>query len=751
MILGSKSFTFDSNRTDQSYIPGVHNTLDLGEETLAFRYLYLGTGIVFTGATPRIIGGSTSLSFKNNADSDNNFILNDDGTTFNARNSFVIGAESIASDISALGTQGLIVRASYSGFYKGSNDANGVVVYYGKSRSIDGSADTIVQASDTLAKQIYLGSDGASYRVAAQVVVTVDGTPGSSDMPGAYDIQVTPDGSATPASAFKISNDKNITIAGNISTSATNPAIQSTVDGAANSRTLNLRAGNTGSTAQSALVQIQSVTAGGHLDLYLGVGGSIRFYGSSGSGNWAISGTTTPSLAPSSTSMSLGTTSANIGVAYFGNNTIRSIFSYSSGNSSGVIGTETSHNFELRTGNTTYLTLTTTGTLTYAATSFDILSSATGKNVRIGAATTMSNPQTEGAWMQLVSNSNGGGRVDIQSGNQSGANINILVRSSNGSVTFGSNSKEMWLVTSSGHLYQNSTDGGNIIMQKSSTCIIVGQSAIASTVSSAFGTPCFFGAISNTGVGPSFLAIGTGANTVGAHYYGAKSRATDGAATSTVVSGDEIVSFFGYGADGTAFKTVGGITVYCEGTIATNQVPGKVVINTTSSAGTNTQRWSVDSSGQLNCLTGGSNIRFDKTGTVYISGSDTSVRDIRISASSNTSNSAYIQVASDTTNGGFLEMAGGSNSSAHITFVTRHASALVRIRPNSTYTLVGSDSGFTFFSSSLDLGSGVGVIGIKNATTNPSTNPTGGGILYADSGALKWRGSSGTVTTIAAA
>ncbi len=48
-------------------------------------------------------------------------------------------------------------------------------------------------------------------------------------------------------------------------------------------------------------------------------------------------------------------------------------------------------------------------------------------------------------------------------------------------------------------------------------------------------------------------------------------------------------------------------------------------------------------------------------------------------------------------------------------------------------------------------GGGVGVLGMLNATTNPSTNPTGGGVLYVDSGALKYRGSSGTVTTIAAA
>ncbi|MDP8928680.1 MAG: hypothetical protein M3O70_08930 [Actinomycetota bacterium] len=48
-------------------------------------------------------------------------------------------------------------------------------------------------------------------------------------------------------------------------------------------------------------------------------------------------------------------------------------------------------------------------------------------------------------------------------------------------------------------------------------------------------------------------------------------------------------------------------------------------------------------------------------------------------------------------------------------------------------------------------GGGVGVVGIANATTVPTANPTAGGVLYAEGGALKWRGSAGTVTTIAAA
>jgi hypothetical protein len=46
-------------------------------------------------------------------------------------------------------------------------------------------------------------------------------------------------------------------------------------------------------------------------------------------------------------------------------------------------------------------------------------------------------------------------------------------------------------------------------------------------------------------------------------------------------------------------------------------------------------------------------------------------------------------------------------------------------------------------------GSGTLVMFIANATAVPSTNPTGGGVLYVEGGALKYRGSSGTVTTIA--
>lgn len=48
-------------------------------------------------------------------------------------------------------------------------------------------------------------------------------------------------------------------------------------------------------------------------------------------------------------------------------------------------------------------------------------------------------------------------------------------------------------------------------------------------------------------------------------------------------------------------------------------------------------------------------------------------------------------------------------------------------------------------------GGGSKVVGLANASTVPSSNPTGGGVLYVEGGALKYRGSGGTVTTIALA
>jgi hypothetical protein len=68
-----------------------------------------------------------------------------------------------------------------------------------------------------------------------------------------------------------------------------------------------------------------------------------------------------------------------------------------------------------------------------------------------------------------------------------------------------------------------------------------------------------------------------------------------------------------------------------------------------------------------------------------------------------------------------------------------------------TTMVIGASRNTQFASATLSVGGGAGVIGIANATTVPTSNPTGGGILYVEAGALKYRGSSGTITTLGAA
>lgn len=78
--------------------------------------------------------------------------------------------------------------------------------------------------------------------------------------------------------------------------------------------------------------------------------------------------------------------------------------------------------------------------------------------------------------------------------------------------------------------------------------------------------------------------------------------------------------------------------------------------------------------------------------------------------------------------------------------------AAIKASDGLTCLRVESNRNIAFFTGSAgSYGGGQSVAFIANATTVPTTNPTGGGILYVEGGALKYRGSSGTVTTLGAA
>lgn len=111
--------------------------------------------------------------------------------------------------------------------------------------------------------------------------------------------------------------------------------------------------------------------------------------------------------------------------------------------------------------------------------------------------------------------------------------------------------------------------------------------------------------------------------------------------------------------------------------------------------------------------------------------------------SATSSTNAVVRVLLENITNNYTQIDGcATDGSTQIPIVFGNGSTT--ILAGSNIALCGSGGGVATPS----FGSGTGVIFIQNDGADPTTNPTGGGILYVSNGALKYRGSSGTVTTI---
>lgn len=106
---------------------------------------------------------------------------------------------------------------------------------------------------------------------------------------------------------------------------------------------------------------------------------------------------------------------------------------------------------------------------------------------------------------------------------------------------------------------------------------------------------------------------------------------------------------------------------------------------------------------------------------------------------------------SSASNIGLIVKAAASQSANIQEWQANDGTVIARIANDGTFANSGDiNSGVTIrIGSGAPTGGGYPVLGIKNATVAPNTNPSNGGVLYVEGGALKYRGSSGTVTTIA--
>ena len=89
-----------------------------------------------------------------------------------------------------------------------------------------------------------------------------------------------------------------------------------------------------------------------------------------------------------------------------------------------------------------------------------------------------------------------------------------------------------------------------------------------------------------------------GATTSGCNVVYVKSRGSTVGLNTAVVSGDVIANIIFRGADGTNYRNVANIQGAVDGVVSTGIVPGRLIFQTADSAGTNTERMRIDSSGR---------------------------------------------------------------------------------------------------------------------------------------------------------
>ena len=80
-----------------------------------------------------------------------------------------------------------------------------------RARSSDGTTNTVVAQNDLIGSIEFKGNDGTSFTAAARIDASVDGAPGTDDMPGRLVFSTSADGSGAPTEQMRISKEGYVT------------------------------------------------------------------------------------------------------------------------------------------------------------------------------------------------------------------------------------------------------------------------------------------------------------------------------------------------------------------------------------------------------------------------------------------------------------------------------------------------------------------------------------------------------------
>lgn len=183
--------------------------------------LYVGTNAYFNGAN-WIYKTTNYATYYRQASGQHIWSYAASGTagnaiTFTQAMTLDASGKLLVGTTSAIGTaQVQSASSSVDPFegYRFANNANGPALSLYKNRGATVGANAIVASGDELGTIAFRGYDGAAYRAGAFITGAVDGTPGSSDMPGRLVFSTTADGASSPTERFRIGSAGQLGIGG---------------------------------------------------------------------------------------------------------------------------------------------------------------------------------------------------------------------------------------------------------------------------------------------------------------------------------------------------------------------------------------------------------------------------------------------------------------------------------------------------------------------------------------------------------
>lgn len=178
------------------------------------------TDVVVSGGGPYVIAAnSSSDALRVTQTGAGNALLvedsaNPDATPFvvDASGNVGIGTSNPTQPLHASGTSFGAIVDRYA-----TASTSGPGISFRRSNNATAGAQGIVASGDYLGRIIFSGSDGTNFIDAAQIRATVNGNPGTNDMPGSLIFETTADGASTPTERMRI------TSAGNVGIGTSNP------------------------------------------------------------------------------------------------------------------------------------------------------------------------------------------------------------------------------------------------------------------------------------------------------------------------------------------------------------------------------------------------------------------------------------------------------------------------------------------------------------------------------------------------